>query len=350
MIGNSRIRAVVVSWNGAHLLTSCLDSLLAQTVAADLEVVVVDNDSEDGTAAMLDERYPAVIVVASETNLGFAGGAALGVAGFAGEFIALLNNDATFAPDAIEQMISVLEQPGNERVGAVTAKILLAGAYRLERGLTRATAPTGSFWRDDGWLVPADPGSPGAIRVVNSTGNVVTRRGTGADRDWLRTEGEESRDADVFGFCGGAALLRRAALDEVGGFDGELFLYYEDTDLSWRLRAGGWTVRYCQQAVARHLHAASSDSASPLFRFYNTRNSLVVFARHAPMAVVASSFARQLVGCALAGVQRSEPRSVTLARLRGVAQFVHRFPRTIRERGRWRTAEVSRAEVAQRLG
>jgi len=340
---------VVVSWNGAHLLPSCLDSLLAQSVAADLEVVVVDNASEDGTAAMLAEHYPGVTVVRSETNLGFAGGADLGLAGFAGKFIALLNNDATFATDAIERMISVLEEPGNERVGAVTAKILLAGTYRLERGLTEATAPTGSFQRDDGWLVPADPASPGAIRVVNSTGNVVTRRGTGTDRDWLREEGEESRDTDVFGFCGGAALLRGAALDEVGGFDRELFLYYEDTDLSWRLRAGGWTVRYCEWAIARHLHAASSDSGSPLFRYYNTRNSLVVFARNAPLAVAAGACGRQLAGWAFVGLRRSEPRSVTLARRRGLTAFVRRLPRTLRERRRWRTSAVSRAEVAQLL-
>jgi N-acetylglucosaminyl-diphospho-decaprenol L-rhamnosyltransferase len=343
------VRAVVVSWNGAHLLPDCLDSLFSQTVTANLEVVVVDNASEDGTAAMLAKRYPEVIVVASKTNLGFAGGADLGVAGFAGAFIALLNNDATFATDAIEQMVSVLEQPGNARVGAVTAKILLTGSYRLEVDLTEATAPTGSFRRDDGWLVPADPDSPGAIRVVNSTGNVVTRRGTATDRDWLRTEGEESRGADVFGFCGGAALLRSAALDEVGGFDRELFLYYEDTDLSWRLRAGGWTVRYCEPAVAHHLHAASSDSASPLFRYYNTRNSLVVFARHAPAAVVARSFGRQLVGSALAGLLRSEPSSLTLARIQGLTAFVRRLPLTLRERTRWRTAAISRATVARLL-
>ena len=348
-VPSARIRAVVVSWNGAHLLPDCLDSLFAQKITADLEVVVVDNASEDGTAAMLAERYPEVIVVRSESNLGFAGGADLGLAGFTGSFIALLNNDATFRVDAIEQMISVLEQPGNERVGAVTAKILLTGAYRLERGHTEATAPVSSFRRDDGWLVPADPGSSEAIRVVNSTGNVVTRRGTGTDRDWLRAEGEESRDAEVFGFCGGAALLRKAALDEVGGFDRDLFLYYEDTDLSWRLRAGGWTVRYCASAIANHLHAASSGSASPLFRYYNTRNSLVVFARHAPATVVVGSFTRQLVGSAVAGLWRSEPRPVTLARIRGLTAFLSRFPRTLRERRRWRTAAVNRAEVAKLL-
>jgi len=343
------VRAVVVSWNGAHLLPDCLDSLIAQTIAADLEIMVVDNASEDGTAAMLAERYPGVVVIRSESNLGFAGGADLGLAGFGGPFVALLNNDATFAVDAIERLVSVLQQPGNERVGAVTAKILLAGTYRLEPSLPEAKAPTGSFRRDDGWLSPADPGSSGAIRVVNSTGNVVTRGGTGRDRDWLRTEGEESRDVDVFGFCGGAALLRTAAVEEVGGFDRELFLYYEDTDLSWRMRAGGWTVRYCESAVAHHLHAASSDSASPLFRYYNTRNSLVVFARHAPVAVVAGSFGRQLVGWTIARVRRSEPRSVTVARLRGLTAFLHRLPCTMRERTRWRTAAVTRAKVATLL-
>jgi N-acetylglucosaminyl-diphospho-decaprenol L-rhamnosyltransferase len=343
------VRAVVVSWNGAHLLPDCLDSLLAQTMAADLEVVVVDNASEDGTAAMLATSYPGVIVVRSEINLGFAGGADLGLAGFTGPFIALLNNDATFAEDAIERMTSVLVQPGNERVGAVTAKILLAGSYRLEPGLPGTTAPTGSFRCDDGWLVPSDPGSPESIRVVNSTGNVVTRRGTGTDRDWLRTEGKESQDADVFGFCGGAALLRKAALEEVGGFDRELFLYYEDTDLSWRLRAGGWEVRYCRQAVARHLHAASSDSASPLFRYYNTRNSLIVFARHAPVTIAAGSFARQLAGCATSAVRRTEPLSVTRARVRGLAAFIGRLPRTLRERTLWHTATTSRAVVARLL-
>jgi N-acetylglucosaminyl-diphospho-decaprenol L-rhamnosyltransferase len=340
---------VVVSWNGAHLLPDCLDSLLAQTVATDLETVVVDNASQDGTAAMITQRYPQVRVVASETNLGFAGGVDLGLAGFAGPFVVLLNNDATLAADAIERMTSVLEQPGNERVGAVTAKILLAGTYRLESGPIQDPAPIGSFRREDGWLVPADPGSPEAIRVVNSTGNVVTRTGTGTDRDWLRTEGEESRDTDVFGFCGGAALLRRAALEEVGGFDRDLFLYYEDTDLSWRLRARGWTVRYCELAVARHLHAASSGSASPLFRYYNTRNSLVVFARHAPISVVGASFARQLVGSALAALTRSEPRVVTRARVRGLTAFVRQAPLILRERRGWRSAVVSRAEVGRFL-
>ncbi len=314
------IRAVVVTWNGAHLLPDCLDSLRAQTVADELEVLVVDNASADGTAALLAQRYPDVRVLRTETNLGFAGGAALGTQGFAGDWLVLLNNDATFAPDAVERLRAAATAPGGDDVGAVTARILLA-------------EPDGS-----------------APRRVNSTGNVVTRAGTGTDRDWLTPVGEESTDPDVFGFCGGAALLRRSALEQAGGFDAELFLYYEDTDLSWRLRAAGWRVVYASDAVAVHRHAASSDADSPLFRYQNTRNSLTVFTRHAPLGVVVASAARQLVGL-LRTVVRSGPRDpLTRARYRGLRDWARRLPRTRTERRAiWDEAAVPRAAVARYL-
>ena len=311
------VRAVVVTWNGAHLLPDCLDSLLAQTVADDLEVLVVDNASTDGTTELLAERYPTVRVLRAPRNLGFAGGVALGTRDFAGDWFVLLNNDATFAPDAVARLVAAATAPDADDVGAVTARILLA--------------------EPDG----APP------RRVNSTGNVVTRAGTGADRDWLVPVGQESTDPEVFGLCGGAALLRRAALEEVGGFDADLFLYYEDTDVSWRLRAAGWRVVYAADATAVHRHAASSDAASPLFRYYNTRNSLTVFTRHAPLAVVAGSALRQLAGLARSAARTGPGDPVTRARLRGLRDWAARLPRTLAERrGIWAGARVPRRDVA----
>jgi N-acetylglucosaminyl-diphospho-decaprenol L-rhamnosyltransferase len=308
---------VVVTWNGAHLLPACLDSLDAQTVRGTMDVVVVDNASGDGTDALLAERYPGVRVIRAPRNLGFAGGAALGMRDATTEHVVLLNNDATFAPDAVEQLLTAFAGPGSERVGAATARILLAG-----------TDPV----------------------LVNSTGNVLTAQGSGTDRDFRRPLGTESTDADVFGFCGGAAALRREMLDDVGGFDPSLFLYYEDTDLSWRLRAGGWTVRYVPGAQAVHEHAASSGTDSPVFRYYNTRNSLVVLMRHAPVALVVRSFARQTLGLVRAALRRG-PEGTTTARARGLAHFVGRLPRTLGERRRiWRGAPVPRAVVAQYVG
>ena len=347
--GPLRTRAVVVTWNGAHLLPACLDSLRAQTVADRLEVVVVDNASQDGTADLVRDRYPGVRLVANPANLGFAGGVVAGTRDLAADAVLLLNNDATLDPDALERMSAALTAPGRERVGAVTAKILLEGWF-VPAPADGAPLPPGAFRRGDVVLRPAGPHDPGAVRVVNSTGNVVTRTGAGTDRDWLAVDGTESTDPDVMGFSGGAALLRRAALEEIGGFDADLFLYYEDTDVSWRLRAAGWSVRYEATAVARHRHAASSDSASPLFRYYNTRNSLVVVGRHAPLRVVAVSAARQTAGALLARLRGTEPRAVADARLRGLWHAVLRAPRTAAERRRmWRRAAVPRGEVARYL-
>lgn len=316
MHASSTIRVVVVTWNGAHLLPECLDSLRAQTIVDDLEVVVVDNASTDGTAELLASRYPEASVVHLERNLGFAGGAAAGAADFRGLGVAFLNNDATFAPDAVERLREALVRPGAEDIGAVTARLLLAGSDPL---------------------------------LVNSTGNVVSRAGTGGDRDWRVPAGTESTDPDVFGFCGGAALIRTSAYLQTGGFDASLFLYYEDTDLSWRLRAAGWRVEYVRTAVAMHRHAATSDTTSPLFRYQNTRNSLIVFTRHAPVAVVAVSAARQALGL-LRAVIREPAAAATRARARGLRDWLRRLPQTWRERtSLWRGAAVSRREVARYL-
>ncbi|WP_168800532.1 glycosyltransferase family 2 protein [Cellulomonas telluris] len=321
------VRALVVSWNGADLLRPCLDSLLAQTARDELEVVVVDNGSADGTLELLRTEYPTVRVIASPTNLGFAGGVALGCQDFRGEAVLLLNNDAVLAPDGLERMLDVLRE--DAEVGAVTAKVLLAGWF--------CPVPPGSpgaVRARHGWVRPCPAGTPGAVRLVNSTGNVVDTWGAGHDRDWLAPSGSEASDGDVPGFCGAAALLRWSALAEVGGFDGSLFLYYEDTDVSYKLRRAGWRIRYASSALAEHRHAASSDERSPLFRYYNTRNALVVVARHAPLAVVAASLARQTLGTVRATVARAEPAPVRAARRRALRDAVLRLPRTFAERRR----------------
>ncbi|MBO9556928.1 glycosyltransferase family 2 protein, partial [Cellulomonas sp.] len=213
-------------WNAAHRLGACLDSLAAQTAAPRLEVLVVDNASVDGTAGLLAARDD-VRVLRTPRNLGFAGGLAAAVEATTTPYLVLLNDDARYAPDAVEQLLAAVEAPDATRVGGVTAKVLLSRADEAGR------------------------------RLVNSTGNVVDRWGAGQDRDWLAVDGTERGGADVFGVNGGACLLRRAAVLDAGGVDADLFLYYEDTDLSWRMRARGWTVRYAPTAVAEHDHASS---------------------------------------------------------------------------------------------
>lgn len=322
-----RLRAVVVTWQAAHLLPQCLDSLLRQDVpGAALEIVVVDNASTDGTVELLARDYPHVRVVRSATNVGFAAGVVLGTRDFDGEVIVLLNNDAVFEDGAVARLVDELCRPGNARVAAVTARILLAGRYRPTTSPSAHSPDASSPWE------PTTHDDPAGVVLVNSTGNIVLADGSGTDRDWLAPVGTESTDPAVFGFCGGAAALRRTALESVGGFDPGLFLYYEDTDLSWRLRAHGWDVRYVGDAVARHRHASSSGTASPAFRYYNTRNSLIVVTRHGPWPMVCRSHARQLAGWLRAGTGSGWRDDLTRARGRGLRDALRLLPRTLHER------------------
>lgn len=134
------------------------------------------------------------------------------------------------------------------------------------------------------WVAVALGGEP--FDVINNTGSNLYRGGFGGDRGFLeRDHGQYDAPAEVFAWCGGAVLLRRDYLDAVGMFDERLFLYYEDTDLSWRGRLHGWRYLYEPRSVVRHRHAASSQVGSDVFRFHTERNRLLVLAKNAPARI-----------------------------------------------------------------
>src|SRR6202022_2016320 len=112
-------------------------------------------------------------------------------------------------------------------------------------------------------------------QVIQSAGTLLLDDGGGGDRGaGGQDRGPYDDGGEVFGFCGPAALLRREALDDVGGLDETFFAYYEDTDLSWRMRLRGWNVLYEPGAVVEHVHSATSGERSFFFTFHADRNSL----------------------------------------------------------------------------
>lgn len=355
------VRAVVVTWNGAALLPACLDSLVNQTIpAGSLEILVVDNGSTDGTLKLLAEQYPDIRVLALPENLGFAGGVAAGTADLLTEgglwvveaeqrsgsglettrpqYVALLNNDARFEPDAIGQLITAINQDAN--TGAATALVLLdenadTGNEQVRpRGYPRTSADIPGQARNDdrAFRPPRQRGSA----IINSTGNILTASGAATDRDYGLPLSELPDDPDhrqVFGFNGGAALIRIEALKQAGGFDSSLFLYYEDTDLSFRLRRAGWNIVFAPAAVAWHRHMASTGGeTSPIFRYYNTRNSLIIAARYLPRRVLIKSIARQTLGLIRHTLIRDESKSVRQARRRGLTAALRLLPHEISSR------------------
>ena len=119
----------------------------------------------------------------------------------------------------------------------------------------------------------------------------------------------------MFGFCGAAALLRREAIDDVGTFDESFFMYYEDTDLSWRLRLRGWKVLYDPRAVVEHGHSRTSGEWSDFFLFHVDRNRLLMVLKDAPAPLVARSFSA--LGLRAARLRRPEADQVPEAPVDG---------------------------------
>lgn len=333
---------VVVNWNGGDLLLDCLRSLVDDAgprAGADVEIVLVDNASEDGSAERAREAFPAVRLVRRESNEGFAAGANAGIRASHGQFVVLVNNDAQVRPGFLDAVLAPMRAPGGEDVAAVTGRVLLAGHYRPA---PEGTGPDEGLVGHDGrrWL-RSPAGEPG-VRLVNSTGNLMTRSGNGRDRDWLAPEDAPPADRDVFGFNGGCAALRRRALDEVGLLDSRLFMYYEDTELSWRLRRSGWRVVHAPGAVTVHQHAASSGTATAFFQVHNIRNRLVVALAQAPWPVVLRALARTLWRLA-AGPYRGRTA-------RALGQALRMAPSAlVTRRATDRVATVPRREVARGL-
>ena len=321
------VTAVVVTYDGAALLPPCLDSLAEQTLGRDrLHVVVVDNASHDDTLTLLRERYPWVEVVASPRNLGFAGGVDLGLRAASTPWVFLLNSDARAARDCVERLLDAAEHDEHGRVAALVPTLLLSQRYRpagphdVPGAVVQGA--TGRYTADD----------EGTVRLVNSTGGLVTRDGYGTDRGWLADAASHDPPPDVFGFCGAAVLLRRAAVQAVGGFDPRFFMYYEDADLSWRLRLAGWSVRHVADARADHLHAATSVAGSDLFTLHNDRNRLVMLVKDASAPLALRCVLRAVLTLASTTLRRNEPWSRTRLRWRAFGSFLRLLPHALRAR------------------
>jgi GT2 family glycosyltransferase len=245
------ISAIVVNYNGVEFLSACLSSLCMQTWP-DLEVIVVDNASTDGSDRIPDEFVSHVRLIRSTENLGYGGGINTGIAAASGDAILALNNDIVLDHACVEFLAREMET--DPRIGMCGPKMLLP----------------------DGRL--------------NSTGICISRSGAAWNRDMGRRDpGQEAPVEDFLGPCGGAALYRRAMLAQVGSFDESFFLYMEDVDLAVRGRLAGWKCRYVPAAVVVHLNGASAGRGSDLAVYYGNRNVLWYTFRDFPLRLLVTS-------------------------------------------------------------
>lgn len=238
------VSVIVINWNGARHLPTCLDALRAQTYPH-LEIIVADNASTDGSQALIRERYPEVRLVALPENRGFTGGNNAGIAASRGEIVILLNNDTEVAPTWVAALVDAFAR--HPQAGTAASKMLL-----FDRRDTFHTA--GDYYRVDGL-----PGNRGV---------------------WQKDVGQYDREEYVFGACGGALAIRRQVLDAIGLLDDDFFFSAEDVDFAWRAQLAGYRCIYVPQAVVYHHLAATGGDVTA--SYYNGRNFLYILAKDYP--------------------------------------------------------------------
>jgi len=286
------VSVVIPNWNGRRWLEGCLASVAEQTLAPD-EVVVVDNGSTDGSLEYLRCDHPRVRVVELAYNSGFARAANLGLDAASGELVALLNNDVRLSPTWLETIVGAFWR--EPRVACVACKILELG----------------------------DPS------IVYDAGDILRRDGVCEQRGrFCADDGRWDQPGEVFGACAAAAVYRREAVLQTGGFDERYFAYLEDVELALRLRLAGWRCLYVP-AVAWHAGEGSSHRLRGGHHRLVARNTLLLVAKAFPLRWLPLVLYRQL-GWGWHAVRERRLRS----HLSGLLAALPLLPSMLRERRR----------------
>jgi len=241
-----RVSIVIVTWNALPLLQRCLPSVVA-TDYPNVEIILADNASMDGSAAWVAAEYPDVVIVRHPENGLFCRGNNLALPHASGDYVVLLNNDVEVEPDWLHPLVREMEA---DDVGAVQPKLLQYD----ERDRFEYAGACGGF--------------------IDRIGYPFTR---GRVFDTMEPDHSQYDDArDVFWATGAALMLRRSALDEVGALDEQFEMHMEEIDLCWRLQRAGYRVRVAPESVVYHIGGGSLPKGNPRKTYYNFRNSLLM--------------------------------------------------------------------------
>ena len=236
------ISIVVVTWNGKKVISDCLESLRRYSNDSSVEVLVVDNASTDGTVDHLRQKFPFVKLIVNSTNQGFAKGNNIGIAQAAGRYICLLNSDVEVPEGCLEKMLAFMDD--HPDIGMLGPKMILA-----DESIGQSVMGFPTVWN---WF----------CRALNLDTLFKSKLFGG----YLRTDFRYDRMEDVEVLTGWFWMVRREALDQVGGLDERYFMYGEDIDWSKRYHQAGWRVVFFPEAHA--IHYCGSSSANAPTRFY----------------------------------------------------------------------------------
>lgn len=249
------ISAIVVNYNAGRFLRGCIDSLVACPL--EIEIIVVDNDSTDGSLDTLDTS-PQVTIIRNSQNLGFSGGCNVGVKAASADNLFFLNPDCTFLPGTITHLLGYLKT--HDQVGMVGG--FLVGPDGLEQAGGRRAVPTP--WRT----------------FVRATGlTLFSDLWPRLFEDFhLHKHPLPAEPIEVEAISGACMLVKREALEDVGLWDEGYFLHCEDLDYCMRFRGNGWKIAFVPDAPIVHEQGACSRTR-PIFVEWHKHKGMMRFYR-----------------------------------------------------------------------
>lgn len=248
---NTKSTIVIPNYNGIKYIEQCLDSIYGGTVT-DVEVIVVDNASTDGSLELIEKKFPQVRLIKNSGNTGFSVAVNQGIEASSTPYVILLNNDTRVEKTFVRELERVLDNDRDKRVFSASAR--LVSLYDKEK-----TDDAGDFYCALGWAFARGKGKSPALY---------------------------DKDCGIFAACAGGAIYRKELLspERVGLFDREHFAYLEDIDIGWRAKIHGYKNKFAANAVVYHAGSATSGSRYNAFKTkLASRNSVYLIYKNMPL-------------------------------------------------------------------
>lgn len=242
------LSVILVSFNDWIHLEKCLQSLLVVPPEINMEVVVVDNNSSDGSPGLIKDRFPEVKLIRNENNLGFARACNLGIQASAGEFVLFLNNDTIANVQALSLLLEKIRE--NSSIGAV-GPALLSGQKNYQVSFGKKVNFFSEF-------------------IQKGFFNLYYAKKLKSD----------SKVRDVDWLSAACLLARRKALEEVGCFDENYFLYFEDIDLCYKIKQSDWILLFLPQAHIIHFGGTSTSALKISSRYHYRKSQIYFYRKH----------------------------------------------------------------------
>ena len=298
---------IIVAYNGKEFLETCLQSVVREA-EPNCEILVVDNASTDGCADSVEREYPCIRLIRNQENRGFVVACNQGASAAKGRYLVFLNQDTEVLSGWLSELITPLER--NPSVGLTTSKALLL----------------------------SDPSR------INSCGLDVHFAGLSSARGFGCDSACYAEVENVAAVCGASFAVRNEVWQQLGGFDGDFFMYFEETDLSWRAQLLGYDSLYVPASVLLHAH---SPGIRPSSYFYSERNRGTMLARNWKFAtLLILSGGLLLAELASLAYTFSGGREAVLAKARAYAALVLALPEILSAR---RTVQASRIVQDHRI-